>query len=296
MGRNSQIEFYSLGLVAEDKPRNTDLIQVIPIEVTFSEPTKVAIQESFTERSHDSLFGKDCLVVKETNTITARWWKFNSHQVKAPEVCKEDNVLIYRLGKTDVYFWMDLGSANVKRLEDTLYAWAADPNNQMADDLSNAYVLNVSSMDKHITLRTSCANEEAVAYVWQFNLRDGTHLTMDDRGNRSYINSLDNDLGFENAEGSKINVRGTQGFVYAKEKVTVETEYLHGIAKKVQFDATESFRVNSPKSYFSGDISYGGQGYGKGTFTMPEAIIGNITFTAHVHTEKGDGKDTSAPK
>ena len=45
----SNVEFYSLGIVAEDKPRGTDRVKIIPIEVSFMEPTKVAVQESETE-------------------------------------------------------------------------------------------------------------------------------------------------------------------------------------------------------------------------------------------------------
>ncbi|MCT7475935.1 hypothetical protein N5V81_13210 [Escherichia coli] len=59
----------------------------------------------------------------------------------------------------------------------------------MADDLSNAYVLNISPMDGHVTLRTSMTNSEKNAYLLQLNTRDGFCQLVDDEGRKFYLNS-----------------------------------------------------------------------------------------------------------
>lgn len=305
----SNVEFYSLGIVAEDKARNTDRVKIIPIEVSFMEPTKVAIQESETEHQYSTGTSTDSLKIKEGNHITAKWWKFNSNRVNSPDVKKEDQVLVYRLGKTDIYFWVDLNSSNVKRLEDAIYAWSADPKNQMADDLSNAYVLNFSPMDKHITLRTSMANGEKNAYIWQFNTRDGKWLCRDDLGNQYYMNSQEYDLGFENAMRSKININKEDAFIFTTKSINMETKLVKvkcdiwdATAGKSATFKTADWKVDSPKSLFTGNVdvdknfSYGGTGEGKGLFTVTDAKIADITFSLHTHKEQGDGNNVSAPK
>ena len=37
----SSVDFFSIGIVAEDKPRGTDRVKVIPIETKFATPTVV---------------------------------------------------------------------------------------------------------------------------------------------------------------------------------------------------------------------------------------------------------------
>lgn len=304
----SSVDFYSLGIVAEDKGRKTDRVKIIPIEVSFMEPTKVAVQETTTEKTHSTGTAMDNLSVKEGNTIQANWWKFNSNQVNSPMVKKEDQVLIYRLGKTDIYFWVDLNSSNVKRLEDVIYAYSADPTNQMADDLSNAYVMNWSPMDGHITMRTSMMNGEKNAYIHQFNTRDGTWICRDDLGNQYYMNSQENDLGFENANLSKININKEDIFLYSKRSINLETQTINEKCKVRMTEASASVTFKTPdwkmdgaEGTFTGnltvlkDFKYEGKGTGVGTFTVSEAIIKGITFTMHVHKEQGDGNDVSVP-
>jgi len=304
----SQVHFYSLGIVAEDKARNTDRVKIIPIEVSFMQPTKVAVQERDTEVNHATGNSQDNLTVKEGNSITAKWWKFNSNRVNSPNVKKEDQVIIYRLGNTDIYFWVDLNTANVKRLEDAIFAFSADPHNQMADDLSNAYVVNYSPLDGHVTLRTSMRNGEKAAYIHQFNTRDGTWVCRDHLGNMFWMNSTEYDLGFENAMLSKINMNKEDIFLFSTRSINFETQHFKGKCDTfdVQADSSVKYKTadwltDSPKSLYTGnftvgkDFAYMGVGEGKGTFTVSEAIIKGITFSLHLHKEQGDYNDVSPP-
>ncbi|ANZ50617.1 putative structural protein [Erwinia phage vB_EamM_Stratton] len=304
----SSVDFFSIGIVAEDKPRGNERCKIIPIETNFVNPTQVQSIESPNEKQHASENAMDNLEVTTGNAITAKWWKFNSNRVNPPDVKKEDYVLILRLGKTDIYFWIDLNFANVKRLEDAVYAWSADPENQMADDLSNAYVLNVSSIDKHITLRTTMLNGEKAAFLFQFDNANGTWQCVDQKGNKFYMNSVEDDLGFENPMLSKININKEDIFLFSKRSINLETQTINEKCKVRITDAAESVTFKTPKwkmdgaeGVFTGnlkvlkDFRYEGEGTGIGKFTVSDAIINGITFTVHTHTEQGDGKDVSAP-
>lgn len=304
----SQIHFYSIGIVAEDREPNSERIKVIPIEVNFVEPTDVKEKVDEVENNFVSEGATDSLKIKKSNVITPKWWRFNSNRVNPPDVKKEDYVLVLRVGETDMYFWIDLNMSNVKRLEDAIYAWAASPDNQMASDLSNAYVLNISPRDGHFTLRTSRANGEKAGYLFQWNTKEGTWQNVDDKGNKYYMNSVEDDLGFENAMLSKVNINKEEAFIFAKTRIKFEgktieekcEERICNASNSVLFK-TKLLTSDADNTKTTGDLavaknfSYDGVGSGKGMFTVSDAKIAGVTFSIHVHTEQGDGNDTSRP-
>ena len=301
----SQLQFFSMGIVAKDKAPNSPWIEVIPIEHSFMTPTHVQAAETSQEYAHSSDGAQD--TVKETrgNTIPARWRKVNSYMVTPPDVVKTDEVTIYRLGETDIYFWEDNNSANVKREVNVIYAFPADPTNQMADDLSNAYVVQISSKEKMLQIRTSMSNGEKAAFNFQFNLRDGIYQCTDQKGNKQWINSVKNDVGMQNANASKFNIIKEEMFGYAKKRIRFETETLELVNKHFKHTSSDSqtiasasykqtttgawnltagsFKVDSQSNEFVGVVK------------MPDAKIGTVTFSIHVHREQGDGNDVSTP-
>ena len=248
--RKTQIDFYSYGIVGEDKQPNSPWIEAIPIEINFSKPTDVQATEHSTDRTFTSANATDHVTSTEGNTIPAKWWKFNSYQVTPPDVKKGDEIIIYRLGETDIYFWEDLNSANVKTTVNVIYAFPADGENQMMDDLSNAYVLQVSSVEKMIQIRTSMANGEGAAFNFQFNLRDGTHQCTDQKGNKYWINSPENDVGMENENGTKFNLLKEEMFGFAKKRIKLQAQTIELI------DKTFTHRTSGKHNAYSGEYTH----------------------------------------
>lgn len=288
--RKTQIDFFSYGIVAEDIKPGTAWIEAIPIEITFVNPTAVKAGEKVTEHQFVSSNAKDSVKSTEGNSVPAKWWKFNSFQVTPPNVCKGDEIVIYRLGETDIYFWEDLNSTNVKKTVNIIYAYPADPANQMADDLSNAYVIQISSIEKMIQIRTSMANGEGAAFNFQFNLRDGTHLCTDQKGNKYWINSKENDVGLQNANGTKLNALKEELFGFAKKRIKFQAQTIEMI------DRTFIHRTSGKHMAYSGEYIHTTE---KATYTgnvfAQEAIINGIKFTPHSHMEQGDGKPVGPP-
>ncbi len=288
--RKTQIDFYSYGIVGEDKQPNSPWIEAIPIEINFSKPTDVQATEHSTDRTFTSANATDHVTSTEGNTIPAKWWKFNSYQVTPPDVKKGDEIIIYRLGETDIYFWEDLNSANVKTTVNVIYAFPADGENQMMDDLSNAYVLQVSSVEKMIQIRTSMANGEGAAFNFQFNLRDGTHQCTDQKGNKYWINSKENDVGMENENGTKFNLLKEEMFGFAKKRIKFQAQTIEMI------DKSFIHRTSGKHAAYSGEYVHTTE---KATYTgnvfAKEAIINGIKFTPHSHMEQADGKPVGPP-
>ncbi len=288
--RKTQIDFYSYGIVGEDKQPNSPWIEAIPIEINFSKPTDVQATEHSTDRTFTSANATDHVTSTEGNTIPAKWWKFNSYQVTPPDVKKGDEIIIYRLGETDIYFWEDLNSANVKTTVNVIYAFPADGENQMMDDLSNAYVLQVSSVEKMIQIRTSMANGEGAAFNFQFNLRDGTHQCTDQKGNKYWINSKENDVGMENENGTKFNLLKEEMFGFAKKRIKFQAQTIEMI------DKSFIHRTSGKHAAYSGEYVHTTE---KATYTgdlfSKESIIDGVKFSPHTHNEQGDGKPVGPP-
>lgn len=245
----SELRFYSFGIVAEDKKRNTDRVYIIPIEVNFINPTKIKLQEEEASVTHNTLRGVDNVKTTVSNALPCRWLKFNSNRVVCPDVMAEDQVLIYRLGDTDIYYWQDLNTANVKRLETVTWAINADPNGKTKDDLSNAYWISWSSHDKHITIQTSKANGEPYAYTVQINTGDGNLTITDDVDNAYYIDSANTVVGMQNANGTYFKLDNNIMYGYAPDAM-----HFHAVNtvsfKTKDFKLTcDTYNAEASKSY-----------------------------------------------
>ena len=198
----SQLKFYSRGIVTAEKPPLESQIMVIPIEFRFMSATRVEQIDVEDRITHKVGRGEDVVVVNTSNSIPARWLKFNSNRITPPDVMPDDEVLIWRMGDTDIFYWQDMNIANVKRTEDVTWAFAADPNEKMKDDLSNAYHITMSTKNKHFTFQTSKANGEPFAYTFQVDTESGNAQLTDDVGNAFYVDSKNTVVGMQNCNGT----------------------------------------------------------------------------------------------
>lgn len=315
----SQLHFHSWGLVARNKPRGTKTIRVFPIEYRMSVDEDVLDVVDLVEDQYDTDEGPEVIKVKRTNSIPAKWLKLNSNSKLAPDVRRNDHVLIWRLGDTDNYFWTDFNIANVKRLETKLYAWSADPDNPIKDDLSNAYWLELSTHDKHITLKTSMANGEPFSYTLQLNTGEGFFTLQDNVGNIMYMNSDETVIGFKNENGTylkldkkcidgyapdsinytavntisfkckdfKVEASNSMTFKTKTWTATTDTTTING--KQITFNA-DKVTSNAPKTACTGLLSCaalsvggGGASAGGGCEVQGDAIFGsNVSVTGQL--------------
>lgn len=258
----SQLKYYSRGIVSEEKADLASQILVIPIEFRFMSGGKVKVNEEETTTTYGKMGGEDVVVARTTDSIPARWFKRNSNRITPPDVMPGDEVIILRMGDTDIYYWEDLNIANVKRLEEVTIAFAADPKNKMKDDLSNAYYLTYSSKNKHITLQTSKANGEPFAYTVQINTEDGNMTSGDDVGNITWLDSANTVIGMENANGTlfKIDKNNMVGYApdsmlfTADKMVHFKTDKYILECNTFLTEATQSAVIKSPKITLDGEV------------------------------------------
>lgn len=250
----SALRFFSYGLVARDKERNESFIDVIPTEIRFTAQEDVDKLEGSIDIEYKITRGVDYVTQTIGNTIPAQWIDFNTNRITPPDVKKDDLVLIWRLGETDIYFWQDRNIANVKRLETVVYAFSADPKKPIKPDLSNAYYLMVGGHEGHITLKTSKANGEYCRFTHQINGMDGFIVTEDDLGNESLFDSKNTVIGFTNVNGTKFHLIKDTIIGSAPTKIGLSAKMINLDADKINLSAKE-VGIKAPKvSIGEGDI------------------------------------------
>lgn len=240
----SQFHFHSIALVSKVKSMDTHEILAIPIEVRFAADEEVVAGNTDLGATFTTRGGEDNIRVTTDNSIPAQWIKFNSNRVTSPDVRRNDMVMIYRLGNTEKYYWADYNSKNVKRLETVRYAWSADPDNPMKDDLSNAYFLEISTHNKTITLHTSQANGEPFGYDFQMNTGDGMVQLTDTAGNTVWMDSANTCIGMINAAGTWMHLDKKNINAYAPDSINIKAVNLIQFkCKDFKIDASNSVGI-----------------------------------------------------
>lgn len=290
----SKVHLHSIGLVSANKPMSTDMISVILVESRFSNDEEILTNPNSQTVDFKTQGGQESVKVTLDNSVPAKWLKSNSNRVSSPDVRRGDRVKIYRVGDTDEYYWEDMNTENVKRLETVTYAFSADPDNPMKDDRSNAYVIEVSSHQKTLTISTSDANGEKAKFNVQINGGDGILVVEDDKDNNIYLDSVNSDIRMKNSFGtmSRLNKKNIEmfapdsmflkvanlinfqckDFVMSSKTVTMQNNNTTIEADKVL--------VNAPQTTFTGNVttrslSVGGSGMQDSGFAE---IRGKVEF------------------
>lgn len=299
----SQLHLHSIGKVSANKAMSSHEISVVPIEYRFSTAEELVTNPTANEVNFKTKGGEETVKVHTDNSITAKWMKSNSNRVTPPDVRRGDRVKIYRLGKTDQYFWEDMNSEGMKRLETVAYSFNADPNNDTKADHSNAYVFEVSTHNGTVTLATSMANGEKAQFTIQLNGATGVIAVEDEKGNQVYLDSVNTDIGLVNAAGTsfRLNKKDIVGIAPGNMSLDVE--------QNIQFDC-KTFNMNcdtakinatkvtsnAPQTTCTGNLtarslSIGGAGMadsgfaqisGKAEFLSSVSFEQAVTFNAHV--------------
>ena len=228
------LKLIGVGVVAADKPAVGRIIEVYPYEkIPFYEGSitdEVAIQEVTGEDASGQTY---TVKLNRSMTVTAEWLG-EDNRWTTPKVKKGEQVLLYTVGNTDIYYWKTIGrDQKLRRTESVVWGFVASSSADGDDvtlDQNNCYVVMVDTEKGHITLKTSKDRGEPTVYTIQLNTAEGLFIAMDDKGNIIRMNSVDTELALINADGTLIQLTEKRINVNADEKVYVTSELLHVIA------------------------------------------------------------------
>lgn len=191
--RESKLKFYSLGIVIETKPRDTDFIEVSPIEdLPFADGLIKDIKYEYKVKLPDAMGVERETKVKGNNNLSAKWIPFSvSNRITAPDVVKNETVLIWRFADTDEYYWTTIfREPTLRRLETAHYAWSDKKDGLEPFDKDSSYWMEVSTHDKYIHVHTTKSDGERFEYDVKIDTGEGYIEIKDDVGNTFKLDSV----------------------------------------------------------------------------------------------------------
>ena len=196
----SKLKLYSIGIVIEDKKDNSDYIKASPVENIRSKNDVLTDEdkkyESNTTNSKD-VKTKDKLT--GGSSLVAKWIPFgHSNRISAPDVYKNETVVIFKFADTDEYYWTTIfREPLLRRLETVLYGFSDLKEFGKAFDKNSSYWMEVSTKKGYIHLHTAKSNKEPYGYDVKIDTARGVLLIDDNAGNSININSKEGIMDFK---------------------------------------------------------------------------------------------------
>jgi hypothetical protein len=195
--RTSKLKLYSLGIVTEDKARKSDTIKVCPIEDIHMDQGLIKDQVRKYESNMPNHQGvKKTGQLKGGSILDADWIPYgHSNRISAPDVIKNETVLLFRFADTGKYYWTTVfREPKIRRLETVLYAFGNLVKGLIPWTKESSYWCEVSTHDKYIKIHTSKSDGEPYEYDLHLNTETGFLHINDDIGNYIDFNSSTNTL------------------------------------------------------------------------------------------------------
>lgn len=306
----SKLNIYSVGVVAKNKPLDTPIIEVTPIEDTpMVDGELTDSQSQYAAQGQDAGGSSYQVSVPTAVTLKATWLPFGSSNRKsAPDVRRGETVVLFRFGDTDQYFWTTLkDDLHLRKLETVIYAFSGTRDESVTEvTAEHYYFLEVSTHNKLIHFHTSKADGEPFGYDIQINTKAGTILIQDDIGNYISFDSKGRQIEMKNADGSLVEVNKKNINLICSDTITQqapniiqkstnhtvtttnlsETSTNHTVrTATLNEQATSRVMQSSSTQMALGDM--------QGEAATGDLVIGGISHSHHDHTGVQRGNSTT---
>lgn len=242
----SKLHFYSYGIVAKNKDLDSDLIEVVPSEDSsyFDGELTDNIEKIETEgKDHNDENYKNN--VETTASIKAKWLSFvDTNRMSSPDVRRGEEVVIWRFGDSDQYWWTTLQQdKKLRRLETVIYGFSnlREENTEMKHD--NMYWIEISTHRKVIRLHTSKNDEEPFAWDIQLDTKKGTFTIDDNDGGYFFYDASKRHFKMHNKDQSYFEIDKKKAKIFTLDKVTIETNHFEVIAKQTIKMTTKDYKL-----------------------------------------------------
>lgn len=241
---HSKLHLFCVGYAAENKPRSTNDLKIFPAEkAPFVGGELNAMDEEVVVKGVDKEGNAYELSGVRKNYITAQWRRGDSNRVNAPDIRRGERIEVWRYSDTDIYLWNTLGMDRDKRRLETITMALSNRREETDDPLTEdeQWLIEASTHDKHITIKTTKSDGEPFAYTLQLNLKEGQFHIADDIGNLMHINSAENEILLQNQDNSFIQVIKRVINAHADDEVNITT-------KRYSLVASESIEMQTKAS------------------------------------------------
>lgn len=217
----TKLNFFSLGIVAQDKVKDDYDIYVIPIEAVPTITGDISERIRVTAENIDSEGNITSIEVEKKKYIKAEWLPYGAfNRISPPDVTKGMTVAIYNYAGTDDYYWNTLYfELDLLKQEKVTYMWSNKPQARPkgADLLKDTYYLVVDTFDKYIRLHTANTNGEAVSYDIEIDAANGVFTIQDSKSNKIELLSQEDTLNLNLNKSININAGDNTTFKTPKD-------------------------------------------------------------------------------
>jgi len=237
----TSFEIYSIGIVTKAKERNSNEIDVYPVEILPLAEGDLTLEDVVTGKTSIKVDGVDIeSEAVRQKTVRAKWLPFGvSNRATPPDVMQNETVILFRYADTGNYYWTTIFSEpTIRRVETVVYVYGNEPKPDKILSKDNTHWFMVSAHDKMVWLHTSNNNEEACTYDIRLNLKEGSLTVADNLSNTITLKSVDGHL--------QADIR---------EKVTVNTPIIETNGSSVTINAKDDVTVNTDKAVINANVS-----------------------------------------
>ena len=216
--RKSKLSWYGLAVVLVDKPADTYEIIVTPMEeMNLLDGDLNKWEVKYDIALPDINGNTKSSGVKLDAKLKATWLPFSTsgNKKSAPDVVKNETVLLYRYADEDKYYWdVIFYEPKIRRLEHCVYTWGNKTAPLVEYDESSSYWFKVSTRDKYIWLHTSKDDKgsEAATYDIKIDTKLGEVTLVDNHQNWIKLFSTQRKIDIKtktfNVDVSQMNVSG----------------------------------------------------------------------------------------
>ena len=226
----STFQPYAIGHAASNLQVGQTTLQVVPIEKFGHIDGDVT--DHVTELSASGTDSKGNTYSSKVNAglaIEAKWLNRNPWLKMPGLIQRGEQVLIWRLGTTDQYFYELTGQTNNIRKKDImLLVISNEPNNLVSEvTANNSVFFEINTVDKHITLSTPQNDGEPCGFLTQINFKEGMFVLQDTIGQAISLNAKEHLLDFVNADNTRVSLNKRTLDLYAMEKINIKTKVLN---------------------------------------------------------------------
>lgn len=300
----SRLHFYSLGIVAQNKALQSDIIEVTPTEeLTMLDGEISSDTVNVTSQGKDATGGTYSTNVKTANSLQAEWLRLGvGNRRTAPDVRRGAEVVIYQFGDSDKFYWTTLkDDSHLRRLETVIWAFSANDVEDSANDATSTYFLEISTHKKIVTFHTSKKNGEFCTYDFQFDTKNGHVILTDDVGNWFMLDSKAVQLHMENNSGSIIDITKEICTITTKDQINMTTKTWNVKCDTANHTITNDNHTIDTGKYHVQDLqmdgqtqtlNYNTQSYSGNTYT---GNIATVSYTGTAFDYSGTSFIVTAP-
>lgn len=229
----SQFQIYSIGIAAQNKHLDSDILYVVPIEVTpFGEGELDSRIDEFTGEGLDKDENPYVVKVSHDVAVEAKWLRiYHTNRRTPPDIRRGERIMLYRHSDSQDLYWDSMGmDDHLRRLETVIYTWSATPReDEDATDPEHCYSLEICTHTRQVTFRTvkgknkgGGGNVEPFAYTLQFNTDYGSVVLTDDEDNYIELDSAETRILFRNKFDTIVHLDKKRLLMNADEEVRIK--------------------------------------------------------------------------